>query len=37
VIAGTYYEKAIIEMIDEVLDENGNVKDNASEDLQRSA
>jgi DNA mismatch repair protein MutS2 len=35
VIAGTYYEKAIIEMIDEILDENGNVKDNASEDLQR--
>jgi DNA mismatch repair protein MutS2 len=33
VIAGTYYEKAIIELIDEVLDENGNVKDNASEDL----
>lgn len=35
VIAGTYYEKTIIEMIDEILDENGNVKDNASEDLQR--
>lgn len=35
VIAGTYYEKVIIELIDEVLDENGNVKDNASEDLQK--
>jgi DNA mismatch repair protein MutS2 len=35
VIAGTYYEKVINELIDEVLDENGNVKDNASEDLQK--
>ncbi len=35
VIAGTYYEKLIIQLIDEILDENGNVKDNASEDLQR--
>jgi DNA mismatch repair protein MutS2 len=35
VIADTYYEKAIIRMIDEVLDEYGNVKDTASEDLQR--
>jgi DNA mismatch repair protein MutS2 len=35
VITGTYYEKVIIELIDEVLDENGNVKDNASEDLQK--
>jgi DNA mismatch repair protein MutS2 len=34
-IEGTYYEKAIIEMIDDVLDEVGNVKDNASEDLHR--
>ncbi len=33
VIEGTYYEKAIIQMIDEVLDEGGQVKDNASEDL----
>ena len=33
VIADTYYEKAIIEMIDEVLDEDGQVKDNASNDL----
>lgn len=35
VIAGTYYEKVIIQMIDDVLDETGNVKDNASDDLQR--
>ncbi len=35
VIADTYYEKAIVEMINEVLDESGNVKDTASEDLQR--
>jgi len=35
VIAGTYYEKVIIELIDDVLDEQGNVKDNASDDLQR--
>jgi len=35
VIAGTYYEKVIIELIDEILDENGNVKDNASEGLQK--
>jgi DNA mismatch repair protein MutS2 len=35
VIAGTYYEKVIITLIDEVLDENGNVKDNASENLQK--
>ncbi|HEX8676408.1 MAG TPA: DNA mismatch repair protein MutS, partial [Segetibacter sp.] len=35
VIADTYYEKAILEMLDEVLDEHGNVKDNASEDLQK--
>ncbi|MGH2647162.1 MAG: endonuclease MutS2, partial [Ginsengibacter sp.] len=33
VIHETYYEKAIGEMIDEVLDEDGNVKDNASEEL----
>ncbi len=31
----SYYEKAIIECIDEIVDETGNVKDNASEDLQR--
>lgn len=35
VIEGTYYEKLIIELIDEVLDESGNVKDNASADLQK--
>lgn len=33
VIADTYYEKVIIELIDEVLDEHGQVKDNASDDL----
>jgi DNA mismatch repair protein MutS2 len=33
VIEHTYYEKVIVEMINEVLDENGNVKDNASDDL----
>ncbi len=35
VIAGTYYEKIIIVLIDEILDENGNVKDKASEELQK--
>jgi DNA mismatch repair protein MutS2 len=34
IISGTYYEKAIAAMIDEVLDEAAQVKDNASEDLQ---
>jgi DNA mismatch repair protein MutS2 len=34
VIEGTYYEKAILQMIDEVVDETGVVKDNASEELQ---
>ncbi len=33
VIADTWYEKGIVEMIDEVLDEYGQVKDNASEEL----
>jgi len=33
VIANTYYEKAIIQLIDEVLDDSGQVKDNASEEL----
>ncbi|MDZ4795229.1 MAG: MutS2/Smr-associated SH3 domain-containing protein [Bacteroidota bacterium] len=33
VISNTYYEKVIAEMINEVLDEYGQVKDNASEDL----
>lgn len=35
VIVSTWYEKAISDMIDEVLDESGFVKDNASEDLAR--
>ena len=35
VIEGIYYEKQILVLIDEVLDENGTVKDNASEDLQK--
>ncbi|RYY38527.1 MAG: DNA mismatch repair protein MutS [Chitinophagaceae bacterium] len=33
VIEGTYYEKAIREMIDDVIDETGTVKDNASPEL----
>jgi DNA mismatch repair protein MutS2 len=33
VIAGTHYEKQILEMLNEVLDEYGNVLDNASEEL----
>ena len=33
IIEGVFYEKKIIEMIDNVLDESGLVKDNASEDL----
>ena len=33
VISETYFEKLIIELIDGVLDESGNVKDNASEKL----
>lgn len=33
VIAGTHYEKAILSLINHVVDETGNVKDNASEDL----
>jgi DNA mismatch repair protein MutS2 len=33
VISETYYEKTIIELIDDVLDEYGNVKDNASDEL----
>ncbi|MBP6432070.1 MAG: DNA mismatch repair protein MutS [Ferruginibacter sp.] len=33
VIENTYYEKAIPQLIDEILDETGNVKDNASDDL----
>jgi DNA mismatch repair protein MutS2 len=34
VINGTYYEKAILKMIDDVIDDSGNVKDNASHELQ---
>jgi len=33
IISSTYYEKVIAEMINDVLDEFGQVKDNASEDL----
>lgn len=33
VINNTYYEKSIISSIDEVLDESGQVRDNASDDL----
>ena len=33
VVEDTYYEKTIVEMIDEVVDESGNVKDSASEEL----
>jgi DNA mismatch repair protein MutS2 len=35
VIENTYYEKVILELLDDVLDEYGNVKDNATEELQR--
>ena len=35
VIENTYYEKTIAALIDEVLDEYGNVKDNASPELQK--
>jgi DNA mismatch repair protein MutS2 len=34
VVAGTYYEKAIRQLINDVVDDNGVVKDNASEELQ---
>jgi DNA mismatch repair protein MutS2 len=34
VISGTYYEKIILKMINDVVDDNGNVKDNASDELQ---
>lgn len=33
VIEDSYYEKTIVELVDEVLDESGNVKDSASEEL----
>ena len=35
VIENTYFEKKIIEILDEVIDEYGTVKDNASEELQK--
>lgn len=34
VVEGTYYEKAILALINDVIDETGNVKDSASEELQ---
>jgi len=34
IIDGTYYEKVIVEMIDDIIDESGHVKDNASDELQ---
>lgn len=33
VIAGTYYEKKILVLIDQVIDESGTIKDNASDEL----
>lgn len=35
VIMDSHYEKAVIKMIDEIFDDSGNVKDNASESLQK--
>ncbi|MFY7965287.1 MAG: endonuclease MutS2 [Chitinophagaceae bacterium] len=35
IVAHSYFEKNIITFIDEVIDDGGNVKDNASEDLQK--
>ena len=35
VLEGSYYEKSIIQMIDEIFDDGGNIKDNASEALQK--
>jgi DNA mismatch repair protein MutS2 len=35
VIAGSFYEKQIIQSIDEILDESGTVKDSASPELQK--
>ena len=35
VIENTYYEKVILELIDDVIDETGRVKDSASDDLLR--
>ncbi|HWJ89461.1 MAG TPA: hypothetical protein VNR87_00035 [Flavisolibacter sp.] len=35
VINGSYYEKAVLQLINEVIDDSGNVKDNASTELQQ--
>ena len=35
VIGDSYFEKTIVQLIDEVLDETGTVKDNASEELEK--
>lgn len=35
VIENTWFEKKILELLDQVIDEFGNVKDNASDDLQK--
>lgn len=35
VLEDSYYEKTIIQMIDEIFDDGGNIKDNASEALQK--
>src|SRR6476469_1367342 len=35
VLENSYYEKTVMQLIDDILDEVGNVKDNASEALQR--
>lgn len=35
VIKNTYYEKAILEMLNDILEDNGTVKDSASEELQQ--
>ncbi len=35
VVHNTYYEKVINELIDDILDETGSVKDNASEELEK--
>ncbi len=35
VIHDTYYEKVILELLNDILDESGHVKDNASEELSR--
>ena len=35
VVEDTYFEKVILELIDDVIDETGNVKDNASDELLR--